>query len=122
MGQFKYAMHMVRHDNIVVQDHIWKMLRYFQPTIIGYLTCSIQNHAAIDHITKQHGPVLAAKRDEIKTSLRIVIVFQPYGPPMMDLRIVLLHRGIFLVGKLDKKASKIKIRFFLKAFRCVFTQ
>jgi len=63
-------------------------LWYFQPTSFGRFSAIIQPHFPIHNFAKQTLPVVRAYGNKIRTRLRIIVIFQPYGTAVVFFGVV----------------------------------
>lgn len=76
-GNFDDLMHVIWQDDVFVQDGMWKMFRYRQPTFFDMLPNIIQYHLSINHLSKQIPPPMRTYRDIIRTRQAVIVSFQP---------------------------------------------
>ncbi|PNE25462.1 hypothetical protein BHU16_01360 [Tannerella sp. oral taxon 808] len=88
VNQFDYPVHMIRHYDIIVQNHIVITVGYVQPTFIHHASRLIRHHFAIDDFAEQTQLIMATNGDEIQPFARIVVPEQTDRTAMIPLRVV----------------------------------
>ena len=74
---------MIGHDDIIVQNDMWKMFRNIQPTFFHHSSRRVQYHFAVDDFTKQTRPTLTTNGNKIQSVARIIVSAQPYRTTVM---------------------------------------
>ena len=73
----------VWHNDKFIQLEPGIMFNQTLPDIEYNTSCFIQIHFTVDHITEYRFPVLCHHGYKIRPGLRIIVIFQTYGTPMV---------------------------------------
>jgi hypothetical protein len=94
---------------------MWKMLRNFQPTLLGNLASIVQYHFPIFDFSETAYFVPATDCDKIQSFLRIIVFFQSNAVAMMNVRIVGHNDSIWWSWQFNLKISGKGTHFYLPA-------
>ena len=70
---------MIRHNDEFVQLRLWKMIRDFQPTLLGPFPTFIDPHFPVYNFTKQTCAIVRHDGDEIGTRPGVIVSLQTNG-------------------------------------------
>lgn len=82
------AVHMVGHNYPFVQRYVWAHFWGLQPFRFNNFTVSVQFHFPIFDFPKQTFPALRANGDKIRPGLSIIIIFQSYRLPVVNVGVI----------------------------------